>query len=128
MTCTTLAGPLRLFIAVLFLLTAFVSLAGETPGRPTNGAGSANLPPAELFGSAFQRVRTGYVEKTDDRTLIRNAILGMAAAAPVMQGHPATKKALHSLEIAAPDLNVQLNVLGDFIAAAKGQRIIARTD
>ena len=118
MISTTLATPLRPFVAVLFLLAASVCLAGETPGALANSTGSANLGPAELFGAALQRVRTGYVKKTDDRALIKNAILGMVAAAPAMRGHPATKKALQSLETGAPDLIAELNAIGDFIAAA----------
>ena len=61
-----------------------------------------------------------YVDRVDDRTLIRNAILGVTAAAPIMQGHPATEKALRSLGAATPDLNVELKALGDFLAATRG--------
>lgn len=111
--------PLLLFIAALCLFAGSGSVAGEIPGVVANATGSANLRPLELFGIAFQKIRTTYVDKVDDNIVLKNAILGVAAAAPVMQEHPATKKALRSLEGGTQDLKAKLEVFGEFLVAAR---------
>ena len=119
MTYTPQFRPLRLFFAVLFLFAASGSVSGEIPGEAKNGTRSANLRPLESFGVAFQRIRTAYVDEVDDRMVLKNAILGVAATSPAMQEHPATKKALRSLEGDTRDLRGKLEVFGEFLVAAR---------
>lgn len=61
-----------------------------------------------------------YVEKVDDRMLLKNAILGVAAALPVMQEHSATKKALRRLDDSTQDIRSKLHVFGDYLVAVRG--------
>ncbi|MGO9486872.1 MAG: S41 family peptidase [Rhodomicrobium sp.] len=91
----------------------------ESLAAPTEKAPPANLAPLGLFGTVLERIRTYYVDKVDDRALARNAILGVAASEPRMQGHPATKKALSSLETAPADIKADVEILGIFFFAAK---------
>ena len=62
------------------LLVAFSGNATE-PQRPEDPDQSARLPLAELqlFAQVFEQIRSAYVEKIDDKTLLENAIVGLLA-------------------------------------------------
>ncbi|WP_049779305.1 S41 family peptidase [Rhodomicrobium vannielii] len=107
-------------MAALFLFAATATASGEVAGVARNGTRAVDLRPLELFGIALQRIRTAYVDKVDDSLLLKNAVLGVTAASPVMQEHPATKKALRRLDDGTQDIKSKLQVFGDFLVAARG--------
>ncbi|WP_164729932.1 S41 family peptidase [Rhodomicrobium lacus] len=107
-------------MAALFLFAATATASGEVAGVARNGTRAVDLRPLELFGIALQRIRTAYVDKVDDSLLLKNAVLGVTAASPVMQEHPATKKALRRLDDGTQDTKSKLQVFGDFLVAARG--------
>jgi carboxyl-terminal processing protease len=99
------------------LLAVSGALAGETPGAATPD----NQSPAGIFGDAFGKVRTWYVDKVDDNVLFRNAIQGVVTAFPILEAQPETKKALSRLDSkGAPNSNSDnIKIFSDFIASAR---------
>lgn len=78
LSVTEVPAPAKRFLATLLplaLLLAPLPLAAQ----PTGNSAVDNLPLEEIqtFAEVFERIKRGYVEEVDDRTLLRNAMRGM---------------------------------------------------
>ncbi len=74
---THISAPAKRLLAAL-LPIALLSAPLPLLAQPANQA-SADLPLEEIqtFAEVFERIKRGYVEEVDDRTLLRNAMRGM---------------------------------------------------
>lgn len=77
LSVTEVSAPAKRFLATLLplaLLAAPLPLAAQ----PANSVAD-DLPLEEIqtFAEVFERIKRGYVEEVDDRTLLRNAMRGM---------------------------------------------------
>lgn len=78
LSVTEVSAPAKRFLATLLplaLLFAPLPLAAQ----PTGNSVANDLPLEEIqtFAEVFERIKRGYVEEVDDRTLLRNAMRGM---------------------------------------------------
>ncbi|WP_249976415.1 S41 family peptidase [Vreelandella olivaria] len=78
LSVTEVPAPAKRFLASLLplaLLLAPLPLAAQ----PTGNSAVDDLPLEEIqtFAEVFERIKRGYVEEVDDRTLLRNAMRGM---------------------------------------------------
>ncbi|WP_404472391.1 S41 family peptidase [Vreelandella venusta] len=78
LTVTEVPAPAKRFLATLL---PFVLLLAPLPlaAQPTGNSAVDDLPLEEIqtFAEVFERIKRGYVEEVDDRTLLRNAMRGM---------------------------------------------------
>lgn len=78
LSVTEVSAPAKRFLAALLplaLLLAPLPLAAQ----PAGNSAIDDLPLEEIqtFAEVFERIKRGYVEEVDDRTLLRNAMRGM---------------------------------------------------
>ncbi|RUR35814.1 S41 family peptidase [Vreelandella populi] len=75
---TDVSAPAKRFLAALLPL-AFLSAPLPLLAQPASQASADDLPLEEIqtFAEVFERIKRGYVEEVDDRTLLRNAMRGM---------------------------------------------------
>lgn len=78
LTVTEVPVPAKRFLATLL---PFVLLLASLPlaAQPAGNSAVDDLPLEEIqtFAEVFERIKRGYVEEVDDRTLLRNAMRGM---------------------------------------------------
>lgn len=78
LTVTEVPAPAKRFLATLL---PFVLLLAPLPlaAQPAGNSAVDDLPLEEIqtFAEVFERIKRGYVEEVDDRTLLRNAMRGM---------------------------------------------------
>ena len=75
---TDVSAPAKRFLAALLPL-ALLSAPLPLLAQPAGQASADDLPLEEIqtFAEVFERIKRGYVEEVDDRTLLRNAMRGM---------------------------------------------------
>ena len=78
LTVTEVPAPAKRFLTTLL---PFVLLLAPLPlaAQPAGNSAVDDLPLEEIqtFAEVFERIKRGYVEEVDDRTLLRNAMRGM---------------------------------------------------
>lgn len=78
LSVTEVSAPAKRFLATLLplaLLLAPLPLAAQPAGNSI--ADDLPLEEIQTFAEVFERIKRGYVEEVDDRTLLRNAMRGM---------------------------------------------------
>ncbi|MDP3534411.1 S41 family peptidase [Halomonas sp. M1] len=78
LSVTEVSAPAKRFLATLLplaLLLAPLPLVAQPAGN--SAADDLPLEEIQTFAEVFERIKRGYVEEVDDRTLLRNAMRGM---------------------------------------------------
>ncbi|WP_404376419.1 S41 family peptidase [Vreelandella aquamarina] len=76
LSVTKVSAPAKRFLATLLPL-ALLATSFPLAAQPNDVADALPLEEIQTFAEVFERIKRGYVEEVDDRTLLRNAMRGM---------------------------------------------------
>lgn len=76
LSVTEVSAPAKRFLATLLPL-ALLSVPLPLAAQPSGNVDALPLEEIQTFAEVFERIKRGYVEEVDDRTLLRNAMRGM---------------------------------------------------